>query len=112
MDCSKIDDSCRFTICLNTPSIKKEEIVIPLNNLYTGSYPFQYQIELNVKKHNLSQTNFGAYFEPVFIRPLELSIYDGNLLNKDASSFTHPISTGFEELKNTQISNKVTTFLQ
>ena len=107
MDCSKIDDSCRFTICLNTPSIKKEEIVIPLNNLYTGSYPFQYQIELNVKKHNLSQTNFGAYFEPVFIRPLELSIYDGNLLNKDASSFTHPISTGFEELKNTQISNNI-----
>ena len=62
---------------------------------------FKYKIILNQEIPSVDKNNFGEYYNPIFLRPYELSIFDGCTLNTESSKSFNPLSTGTQSIQNT-----------
>ena len=104
MTCSNLNSHCLFKAILNTTYADSQELQMPFNFANWEIEKFKYQIILNNKEVETSINNYGKYIEPFFLRPLELTILDGNLLNIDSGVYANPISSNFQELCTTESS--------
>ena len=61
----------------------------------------QYKLVLNKAVSETADDNFGDFIAPVFLRPLELLVFDGCAMNIDSDKSLDPVETGFADLSGT-----------
>ena len=53
---------------------------------------------MNQQIPDINEENIGDYFDPVFIRPIKLFIFDGCSMNLDKDNNSNPVTAGFTTL--------------
>ena len=101
MECLNITAKCIFSLLLH-PSVPIEAIKFDFDFPNWETEDFQYQIFLNKQFREIDSFNFAVFPESSILRPLELSIFDGNLLSNDMGSNNFPITTNFIDLIDTK----------
>jgi hypothetical protein len=102
-----------FEVIFNDDSRKKlfYETSFDFPNWLSEKFKYKIHLNKNFAQFALKETNFLDQSRPIFLRPHELWIFDGNLLNINQNIAFNPIATNFEELINTE-SSQTLAYLQ